>query len=83
MDKVQASKQFTAINNEPVDIPYYIAENMPPEHMPITISVIQGTLDFKESQLELCEKGTPITRDDLREGKAKKRLILARRRDKF
>ena len=65
---------------------------MPEEHMPNTISVIQGTRDFKDAQILLREKGIPITMtlkqhiqkwDDKREEAAKNRRILAKRRQKF
>ena len=65
---------------------------MPEEYMPNTISVIQGTRDFKDAQILLREKGIPITMtlkqhvqkwDDKRENAAKNRKILAFRRQKF
>jgi len=65
---------------------------MPEEHMPGTISAIQGAQDFNDAQTLLKEKGTPITMtlkqqtqkwDDRREHAAKNRRILAIRRQKF
>ena len=91
-DRVQNSKYFSVQNNGPVQIPLYITEFMPQEHIPNTISVIQGTQDFKDSQILLQTRGIPITMtlqqqiqkwDDKREQAAKQRRVLAKRRDKF
>ena len=92
LDKVQHSKYFSAQNNEPMEIPLYLTDFMPEEHMPSTISAIQGTRDFNDAQILLREKGIPITMtlkqhiqkwDDRRENAAKNRRILAIRRQKF
>ena len=65
---------------------------MPEEYMPNTISVIQGTRDFKDAQILLQEKGIPITMtlkqqvqkwDDKQEEAARNRRILARCKQKF